>query len=628
LPNLVGIWNVEAEEEQIRRTLVAQLRRVRVPGIIYREYLSVFPGFGVALMDAGILKNGVQPAQTADGQISLWLDGELYNTDELKCSFRKHLPSSVASTSELCLHLVLSQGEGVVRYFNGLFCLVIYDQTARKLKLISDRYGFRPLFYARKGNSLLFGSELKAVRAADNGTVELDEIGTLEILCYGAPFRERTWIRGYVRLEPAHVLTVCETGVNLRRYWTYKYQENAPKLDQATYFTVFGTLLDRAVERCMQGSERIGVFLSGGYDSRSVAASIRKHHLPIPAFTFGHVDSRDVRFAAMLAEHLGLDHTALTSREPYLYSNCRAIVWRTEGMLPFTNTTSIRFHAPMKERMDIFLTGFLAEFGGSHTWPQLLRTRSRESAIRAIFDRILGVRLGAVQRVLDASFFKRTLEALRTRFDESFSNVENDHPLNVADCWNVIHLQPRSTYSAPCVDRPFFEARAPHMDAELVDFLLTIPPYARLEQRVYKKMIVYRFPEIRKVPCTNNGRPIDPSFAREYLNMLISYVGRRMAAVLRVVSSGPSLGREFRDLNEDMRAEPDLIERIFKPLMQEGIYPPSMFDLRAINDVLEEHYDKGARHENILALLISWGLAVKYFLREELSDVPDTSYQP
>lgn len=56
----------------------------------------------------------------------------------------------------------------------------------------------------------------------------------------------------------------------------------APILDQPTYFTVFGTLLDRAVERSMKGSHQMGIFLSGGYDSRSVAASIRKHHLPHP----------------------------------------------------------------------------------------------------------------------------------------------------------------------------------------------------------------------------------------------------------------------------------------------------------------------------------------------------------
>ncbi len=109
----------------------------------------------------------------------------------------------------------------------------------------------------------------------------------------------------------------------------------------------------------MKGSHNIGLFLSGGYDSRSIAASIREYHRPISAFTFGHSNSRDVRYAAALADRLGLGHVKLTETEPYLAKNCRAIVWRTEGMLPFTHTTSIRYHSRIKETADILLLGFL-----------------------------------------------------------------------------------------------------------------------------------------------------------------------------------------------------------------------------------------------------------------------------
>src|SRR3546814_2521901 len=88
------------------------------------------------------------------------------------------------------------------------------------------------------------------------------------------------------------------------------------------YFTGFRLLLDRAVERCLRGDHRIGIFLSGGYDSRAVAAAVQKHNVPLPAFTFGEPGSRDVRYAAMLAERLGFDHEVLTFEEPYLHRNC------------------------------------------------------------------------------------------------------------------------------------------------------------------------------------------------------------------------------------------------------------------------------------------------------------------
>jgi asparagine synthase (glutamine-hydrolysing) len=629
MPNLVGIWNPSLTKESIQELIARQLARIRIRGIRYNEYASIHQGFGMALMDHGLLENGRQPVGTADGRYSLFLDGELYNDGELKYQHRQELSGEGLTTPELCLQLFVLHGLDIIRSFNGLFCLALYDSVERSLTLLSDRYGFRPLYYKAEASSLLFGSELKGVCAADQSPRKIDEVGTAELFSYGTHFRERTWMEGCVRLPPATILTIQKTGFQTRKYWSYRYLEGAPSLDQQTYCTVFGTLLDRAVERCMKGSHRIGIFLSGGYDSRSVAASIRKYRLPISALTFGNAGSRDVLYATMLAERLGLDHTALTDSGPYLYRNCHGIVWRTEGMSSFANTTSIRYHSLMKGKMDLILTGFLAEFGGSHTWPRLLMARSRAAATRAIFDHFLGIRLNMARRVFNPAFFERVFEAVRARFEESFASVDNDHPLNLADCWNVMHLQPRSTYHSTSIDRHLFEARAPHMDTELVDFLLTIPPYRRLEQRAYKRMIFHRFPEIRDVPCTNSGLPVNPHFVREYLAMAVRYAARKSVEPLKkLFRLGSSLGREFRDLNDDFRAEPELVEHVLRPLLKAGVYPATIFNHAAIEEIVSEQYESNGRHENVISLLISWGLAVKYLLYDDTSDVPRELYDP
>jgi asparagine synthase (glutamine-hydrolysing) len=623
MPNVIGIWDPGRSEESIRAVLARQLHRVRVPNIPYKEYTAVSPGFGMALLDHGILENGEQPVRSEEGHHFLLLDGEIYNAEELDVRFRKALPQRPLSDPELCLELILREGPGVANLFNGLFCCVLYDCRARKLTLISDRYGFRPMFYVQRRKAVLFGSELKALCAADPDFRKIDEIGTLEQFCYGYPVMERTWLEGYRRLAPATILTADSNSVRSQPYWVYKYDESAPVLKQETYWSRFGLLLDRATERCMKGSHQLGIFLSGGYDSRSVAASIRSQHLPLPAFSFGDPQSRDVRFAAMLAKRLALDHFPLTDKGPYLYRNCRAIVWRTEGFIPFANTTSIRYHPLLKRKIDIILLGFLGEFSGSHTWPQLLLARSRSAAIRTIFDKQLGGRLNTVRPIFQPSFFKQTFEAVLARFQQSFENVPNDHPLNIADSWNFMYAQPRSSFHSASIDRYLFEARAPHMDSELVSFLLTIPPYQRVEQRVYKKMIAYTFPQIRDVPCTNSGKPINPHFTMEYAEMAARYVGRKaLAPAAKLFRRQEPPGREFRDLNADFRAEPELMDRVLRPLLASGILPARIFDHAGIEAVIREHYEQNASHENLLSLLISWGLAAKYFLHDDISDVP------
>ncbi|HXH11224.1 MAG TPA: asparagine synthase-related protein [Alphaproteobacteria bacterium] len=629
MPNLVGIWSPESPEESIRQTLSKQLHRVRVPNIAYAEYRSVHPGFGMGLQDHGLLENGPQPAQTPDGRFQLLLDGELYNAGELQRRFRHELPSQALSVPDLCLQLIVKHGPEIVHHFNGLFCLALYDRHSRRVTLISDRFGFRPLFYVRRAKAVIFGSELKALCAADPEPRKIDSIGTLEYFCAGSQIQDRTWLEGYLRLPPATILSVDEDGVQTRTYWTYKYDEQAPTLDQATYATVFATLLDRAVERCMQGSHRIGLFLSGGYDSRSVAASIRPYHLPLPAFTFGYAESRDVRYAAMLAERLGLDHYPLTDREPYLTRHCRAIVWRSEGLTSFANTTSMRYHTVMKDKMDVILTGFLAEFSGSHTWPRLLLARTRQETMNTVFERMFEAHLNTVRRLFSPSFFAQAFEGLREEFARSFAVVQNDHPLNAADCWNLIQYQPRVTFQTPCVDRHLFEIRAPHMDGELVEFLLSIPPLARLEQRIYKKMIAYRFPQIRDVPCTNSGLPINPKFASAYAGLALRYLSRKVGTpIAHMVGRRPALGREFRSLAEDFRAEPELARDVLQPLLKTGIFPAAMFNGRGIEELVAEHYAGKDDHETFLSRLISWGLAAQYFFHDDLGDVPTEMYVP
>jgi hypothetical protein len=100
------------------------------------------------------------------------------------------------------------------------------------------------------------------------------------------------------------------------------------------------------------------------------------------------------------------------------------------------------------------------------------------------------------------------------------------------------------------------------LDFDLVEILLRIPSPARLEQRVYKKTIAYGFPTIRDSPCTNSVLPINPKFLQEYSLMMMHYIGRKATAPLsKLLGDKAPLCREFRNLDEELRAEPELLEK-------------------------------------------------------------------
>jgi asparagine synthase (glutamine-hydrolysing) len=287
MPNLVGVRRRGAGRSAIDAVVDRQLRAVETRATVYTEHRFCTDDFGAALQDHGLLGNGPQPAASADGRYHLWLDGEVLNGSELAQRYRHVLGPEVRSAPALCLALIVRYGPEVARELNGLFAIALHDARDGRVTLIADRYAFRPLFYRAAGETFAFGTELKAVRAADESPVQLDETAIVELLCFGSHVHGSTWYSGCSRLTPAMILEHDQNGTRTRTYWTYRYDESARRLDEASYVARFAVLLDRAVERCMRGAARIGMFLSGGYDSRSVAASIRPQHLPIPSFTFG-----------------------------------------------------------------------------------------------------------------------------------------------------------------------------------------------------------------------------------------------------------------------------------------------------------------------------------------------------
>jgi len=105
--------------------------------------------------------------------------------------------------------------------------------------------------------------------------------------------------------------------------------------------------------------------------------------------------------------------------------------------------------------------------------------------------------------------------------------------------------------------------------------------------------------------------------------MSSSYVARSARQSLgRMLSSRNPLGREFRDLGEDFRAEPELTDDVLRSLLDRDILPQSIFSRDGIEQIVDEHRSRLRSHEHAIGLLISVGIAMKYLLHDDISEVP------
>ena len=271
----------------------------------------------LSIIDLG---GGAQPLANEDGTVWVSYNGELYNEPELRRRLiaRGHAFRTDSDTEAL-VHLYEEDGPDFVRHLNGMFALAIWDARRSRLVLARDRMGQKPLYYAGlSGGGLAFGSEPKALLAHPAVGRRLDPEGLARYLFYEylpAPYSIWSGIR---KLSRAHLLTWEEGRIEERPYWEPTWvpaRETAgPAFDEAA--GRFWESFRAAVGRHRRSDVPLGIFLSGGVDSSSVAAALAELEPAsgIRTFSIGFGDRTfdESGHAKAVADHLGTDHRAWT----------------------------------------------------------------------------------------------------------------------------------------------------------------------------------------------------------------------------------------------------------------------------------------------------------------------------
>lgn len=255
----------------------------------------------LSIIDLGA---GHQPLCNEDGSVWVAFNGEIYNYRELAAQLRRAGHTFRTQTdTEVIVHLYEAHGPAFVDQLNGMFAIALWDARRRKLLLVRDRIGIKPLYYAPLPTGIAFGSELKAVTACPDVDTTLDESALLDYLTFGHIPAPRTIYRRVRKLEPGWMILADEDGLQHRQWWDIPFPAEAPPDEphrQAEWTDRFADLLDDAIRLRMIADVPLGAFLSGGVDSSAVVAGMSQHtREPILTHTVGFAESDvDERSAA------------------------------------------------------------------------------------------------------------------------------------------------------------------------------------------------------------------------------------------------------------------------------------------------------------------------------------------
>jgi len=260
----------------------------------------------LAFMD--LSDTGVQPMKSADSQIIITVNGEIYNYPELKNILEKAGHKFISgSDSEVIIHGWNEWGEKLPEKLNGMFAFALWDNKQKLLFLARDRFGIKPLYYYYNDNEFAFASELKALVEWNINIKDIDFSSMADFFTYRYVPSPKTIYKNVYKLPPAHCAIIKNVNtISLQEY--YKLSDNI-KLDKnLDIYRYVDDLLNNSVKKHMQSEVSVGAFLSGGYDSSALVSYLFRNNISVNTFSIGFKDWKqsEHQYAKIVAEKFNM----------------------------------------------------------------------------------------------------------------------------------------------------------------------------------------------------------------------------------------------------------------------------------------------------------------------------------
>ena len=276
--------------------------------------LGISMGFcRLAIID--LSEKAMQPMSSKDGRIHLVFNGEIYGYRDIINRYIKNTSYNLMTSSdtEVILALYEIYGEKFIGYIDGMFSIVIYDERKQKLLLYRDRVGIKPLYYYLSGDSLLFASELKSIKAMlKNNEIVIDNSAVYDFFSYGYIPEPKTLYKNVYKLEPAHCLRydICRNKVE-RIYSYWELNVNDKKIGRRNLQEIeeqYRFLVQKSVREQLVSDVPVCVFFSGGVDSGILAYETKKVNAEVETYSIGFADKRysEEKFIVEFAKEVGI----------------------------------------------------------------------------------------------------------------------------------------------------------------------------------------------------------------------------------------------------------------------------------------------------------------------------------
>lgn len=523
------------------------------------------------------ITGGRQPLFNEDNSLMLMVNGEIYNHRELTSHLKLSHHFQTQSDCEILLHLYEEKGEHFLNEVNGMFALALWDKKRQQLILARDRLGIKPLYYTESSQRLLFGSEIKALFAYPDCPREFAWEHALGYQSQQIGDGLSSFFKDIHYLPAGHLLVANAKRTEIKSYWTL------PSLSEEEYasdtrseqdiIAGYGELLADAVKLRLMADVEVGLFLSGGIDSVSVATFAAQHQSlhTFSVLSQSTFQNGDARAGHLAAKQLNLpNHQILYSwhDNPFTPEHWKDLLWLCET--PLCNAEQLykyhlhRYAKQLRPNLKVILLGQGSdEFNGGYSVdyvknyrPDLNEDERSWSAFVDIFsdfekDALIAkanTSLTQYGGILTKDFLASCSQ--QTHYQHPWFYYVNLHVRNL-QMYNLWHEDRTAAGN-------HIENRVPFLDHRLVEYVVTIPP--KHYKTLFWDKAILRQAMKPHLPNELSQRPKCPFFYGEDVRYT-----RRMMYNLLVANDNELIQEAFFENNEaifDNHALKELINAI------------------------------------------------------------------
>ena len=334
---ICGIYNLRKKKEIEGKIIDNMLQAIRHRGPDGEDkFVNEQVGLGFNRLSFLDLKGGMQPHFNEDKKIAMVCNGEIFNYQELRKEMQDKGHSFRTGTDvEVIVHLYEEYGLDFPKHLNGQFAIALYDERNKQMILVRDQIGICPLFYTVADDRVIFGSEIKAILEYPGIERKLNLKAVDQLMNYPGVVSPNTFFKGIYSLRAGHMLLIRpEEDIKDIEYWDLIYSPEEEDKGEDYYVENLRELFKKSIQRRLIADVPIGFYVSGGLDSSLVACYIGKFMLNSYYSFSAEIGSGDLdesRYQKIVKECVQSTHYSTKVAEEEIWKNLPNVIYHAES---------------------------------------------------------------------------------------------------------------------------------------------------------------------------------------------------------------------------------------------------------------------------------------------------------